>query len=64
MDDPLTAGACAAWTHGHAGEIAGGGRVRGVVLADVERALGQLWSEPLTALEPPVLAELPAVGDR
>jgi NAD(P)H-hydrate repair Nnr-like enzyme with NAD(P)H-hydrate dehydratase domain len=58
------AGACAAWAHGRAAEIAGRGQVRGVTLADMDGALREVWNEPLSALEPPVLADLPAVGDR
>jgi len=58
------AGACAAWAHGRAAEIAGRGEVRGVVLSDVEIALREVWNEPVPALTPPVLAELPAIGDR
>lgn len=59
-----TAGACAAWVHGRAAEIAGRGYVRGVTFANFDFALRRVWNEPLRALEPPVLAELPAVGER
>ncbi|HEY2848587.1 MAG TPA: ADP/ATP-dependent (S)-NAD(P)H-hydrate dehydratase, partial [Gemmatimonadaceae bacterium] len=54
----------AAWVHGRAAEIAGDGFVRGVDLHDVIGALRQAWrlEAPLLAL--PVLAELPAVGER
>ena len=38
--------------------------MRGVVLADVELALREVWNEPLPVLAPPVLAELPAIGER
>jgi NAD(P)H-hydrate epimerase len=62
--DASIAGACAAWAHGRAGEIAGRGQVRGVTLADVDGALRDAWNEPLPALQPPVLADLPAIGDR
>jgi hydroxyethylthiazole kinase-like uncharacterized protein yjeF len=64
IGDARIAGACAAWVHGRAAELAGHGQVRGVTLADLDLALRRVWSEPLRALEPPVLAELPAVGDR
>jgi len=62
--DAHTAGACAAWVHGRAAEIAGRGYVRGVTFANFDFALRRVWNEPLQALEPPVLAELPAVGER
>lgn len=64
IGDAHVAGACAAWAHGRAAELAGRGEVRGVVLADVEVALREVWNEPVPALTPPVLAELPAIGDR
>ena len=60
----LTAGACAAWVHGRAAEIAGRGQVRGVTFANLDLALRRVWNEPLRALDPPVLAELPVVGER
>ena len=59
IGDAHVAGACAAWAHGRAAEIAGRGHVRGVTLADVERALREVWNEPLPVLAPPVLADLP-----
>lgn len=64
IGDAQVAGACAAWAHGRAAELAGSGHVRGVVLADVELALREVWNEPLPVLAPPVLAELPAIGER
>ena len=64
IGDAHVAGACAAWAHGRAAEIAGRGEVRGVTLADVEHALREVWNEPLPVLAPSVLAELPALGDR
>lgn len=78
MEDALVAGACAAWAHGCAAELAereacatmgagdgGGGRggARGVALSDVERSLACVWSAPAPECTYPVLAELPAVGD-
>jgi len=63
LGDAHIAGACAAWAHGRAAEIAGRGEVRGVTLADIDAALRGVWNEPLPALEAPVLADLPAVGD-
>ena len=44
--------------------VAARGQVRGVTLADIEAALREVWNEPLSTLEPPVLADLRAVGDR
>ena len=64
IGDALTAGACAAWVHGRAAEIAGRGYVRGVTFANFDFALRRVWNEPLRELEPPALAELPAVGER
>jgi len=63
LGDARIAGACAAWVHGRAAEIAGRGHVRGVTFANLDLALRRVWNEPLRALEPPVLAELPAVGE-
>lgn len=64
MDSALIAGACAAWVHGRAAEIAGRGFVRGVTFANLDLAARRVWHERLTALLPPVLAELPLVGER
>lgn len=64
IGDAHIAGACAAWAHGRAAEIAGRGQVRGVTLAELDPALREVWNEPLPAFESPVLANLPAVGDR
>jgi NAD(P)H-hydrate repair Nnr-like enzyme with NAD(P)H-hydrate dehydratase domain len=69
MGDALTAGACAAWTHGRAAELAEEEQhrhgARGITLADVEHALARAWSAAASDPAPryPVLAELPAVGD-
>ncbi len=63
-EDALAAGACAAWIHGRAGELATEtrGEVRGVALDDVLAALPRAWAtDPLPSTYP-VLAELPAVG--
>lgn len=66
MPDPLEAAACAAWVHGRASEIASGARqsIRGVTLDDVMAALPAAWGEGEPMRRPPILAELPAVGDR
>jgi hydroxyethylthiazole kinase-like uncharacterized protein yjeF len=64
LEDPLRAGACAAWVHGRAAEIAGDGRaLRGVTLGDVVHALPRAWLLEEAPPRPPVLAELPAVGE-
>ncbi|HLB08489.1 MAG TPA: NAD(P)H-hydrate dehydratase [Gemmatimonadaceae bacterium] len=63
IGDARIAGACAAWVHGRAAEIAGRGHVRGVTFANVDLGLRRVWYEPLPALGP-VLADLPAVGER
>ena len=58
------AGACAAWLHGRAAELAQGARsARAISLEDVIVALPSLWDEALPALRVPVLAELPAVRE-
>jgi NAD(P)H-hydrate epimerase len=62
IGNALDAGACAAWVHGRAAEIAGRAHVRGVTLANVEMALRRVWHEPHPDLGP-VLAELPPVGE-
>lgn len=60
-DDALEAAACAAWIHGRAAELTGATGVRGATLDDVVASLARVWSEPMPAPRPPVLAELPAV---
>ena len=63
--DPLRAGACAAWVHGRAAERAGRARdVRGIPLRAITSAIGRVWGEDVAAPRYPVLAELPAVGER
>lgn len=62
--DARSSAAAAAWVHGRAAEIAGDGFVRGVDLQDVIGALRQAWRLEAPVLAPPVLAELPAVGER
>jgi len=61
--DPLVSAACGAWVHGRAAEVAGGGRVRGITLDDVARALPAVWQWSASEDGYPVLASLPAVGD-
>jgi NAD(P)H-hydrate epimerase len=56
-------GACAAWIHGRAGEIANAGRpVRGVTVTDVLDRLGDAWRLTSPAAAMPVLAEIPPVS--
>lgn len=63
-DDALGSAASAAWIHGRAAEIANQGRpIRGVTLDDVLNALALAWAIDRRGTEPPVLAELPAVGE-
>ena len=58
------AGACAAWLHGRAAELAQGVRsARAISLDDVLVALPSLWDDAVPALRVPVLAELPAVRE-
>jgi NAD(P)H-hydrate epimerase len=62
-NDPFGSAACAAWVHGRAAEVANAGRpVRGVTLGDILAGLSHAWRQgPIP--DPPVLAELPRVGD-
>jgi len=64
IDDTLEAAACAAWVHGRAAEIADGVGARGTTIEDVIGALARVWSEPLAAPRPPVLAVLPPIESR
>ncbi len=60
---PAAAGACAAWVHGRAAELAGRGRsARGVALDDVIKSLRDAWTLSEAAPLYPVIAELPAVA--
>ncbi len=58
--DPLEAGACAAWVHGRAGEIAADtlGGVRGATLDDVLAALPHAWRIDARGPAYPALLEL------
>jgi NAD(P)H-hydrate epimerase len=61
--DPLRAGACAAFVHGRAAELADPfGTVRGIALGDVVEALGGAWHHWPMTVAAPVLAELPRLG--
>jgi NAD(P)H-hydrate epimerase len=57
----LDAATLGAWVHGVAGEIAGGGTLRGTTLEDVLVALPAVWDVTPSSPEPPVLARLAAV---
>ena len=57
--DATTSASCAAWVHGRAAEFCA--YVRGTTLEDVLYALPRAWNETEPPVEPPVLAELPAV---
>jgi NAD(P)H-hydrate epimerase len=61
--EALESGACAAWLHGRAAELAGHGRARGTLLADILGALPEAWREPVRRPPYPLLATLPAVHD-
>jgi ADP-dependent NAD(P)H-hydrate dehydratase / NAD(P)H-hydrate epimerase len=63
--DPVTSAGVAAWVHGRAAELAGGGRVRGVTLDDVVEAMPAVWESVRRRARSvyPVLAELPRVGE-
>jgi NAD(P)H-hydrate epimerase len=57
------AGALAAFAHGRAAALVSQQQVRGHTLDDVMHALPSVWSQRAEAPRPPVLAELPAVGE-
>jgi len=59
IDDPLDAGACAAWMHGRASELTSAPGARGTTIDDVVDALAHVWTEAGSRPRPPVLAELP-----
>jgi NAD(P)H-hydrate repair Nnr-like enzyme with NAD(P)H-hydrate dehydratase domain len=61
--DASLAGALAAFAHGRAAAAASVGGVRGHTLDDVLLALPAVWSLRPDPPRPPVLAELPAVGE-
>jgi ADP-dependent NAD(P)H-hydrate dehydratase / NAD(P)H-hydrate epimerase len=62
--DPLVAGACAAWVHGRAGEVASRGRAsRGVPLSRVLEGLELAWNFSPPPPGYPGVLELPAVAE-
>jgi hydroxyethylthiazole kinase-like uncharacterized protein yjeF len=64
VEDAAVAGALAAYAHGRAAWLVSARDVRGYTLDDVLLALPVVWSLPAPAPRPPVLAELPVVGER
>lgn len=62
--DAALAGALAAYAHGKAAWLVSARDVRGYTLDDVLLALPVVWSLRAPPPRPPVLAELPAVGER
>lgn len=61
--DAQLAGALAAFAHGRAAATVSARQVRGFTLDDVLAALPSVWSLEVPARRPPILAELPAVGE-
>ena len=61
--DAALAGALAAFAHGRAAAAVSARQVRGYTLDDVMHALPAVWGLGADAPRPPVLAELPAVGE-
>ncbi|CAN5762353.1 NAD(P)H-hydrate dehydratase [soil metagenome] len=61
--DALLAGALAAFAHGRAAAAVSARQVRGYALDDVLGALPSVWSLSAAAPRPPILCELPAVGE-
>ena len=61
--DAAVAGALAAFAHGRAAAAVGTSQVRGHTLDDVMLALPAVWSTRAALARPPVLVELPAVGE-
>jgi ADP-dependent NAD(P)H-hydrate dehydratase / NAD(P)H-hydrate epimerase len=63
VGDAVTAGALAAFAHGRAAAAVSARQVRGYTLDDVLVALPSVWSLHPKAARPPILAELPHVGE-
>jgi hydroxyethylthiazole kinase-like uncharacterized protein yjeF len=61
--DAVLAGALAAFAHGRAAAAVSARQVRGYTLDDVLASLPAVWSLPPDAARPPILAELPHVGE-
>ena len=61
--EPAVAGALAAFAHGRAAAAVSAAGIRGQTLDDVLLALPSVWALRPDPARPPVLAELPAVGE-
>jgi NAD(P)H-hydrate epimerase len=61
--DATIAGALAAFAHGRAAYAVSAQQVRGYTLDDVLAALPAVWTLTMPSPRPPVLAQLPAVGE-
>ncbi|MFL5606760.1 MAG: NAD(P)H-hydrate dehydratase [Gemmatimonadaceae bacterium] len=61
--EPTTAAALAAFAHGRASTSVSARQVRGYTLDDVLDALPAVWAPAMPHPRPPVLAQLPAVGE-
>ena len=61
--DAVSAGALSAFAHGRAAAKVSARQVRGYTLDDVLAALPHVWALEPDARRPPVLCELPAVGE-
>ena len=61
--DALVAGALAAFAHGRAAAAVSARQVRGYTLDDVLVALPSVWGLTAPTPRPPILGELPAVGE-
>jgi NAD(P)H-hydrate epimerase len=62
-NDPMTAGALAAFAHGRAASSLVVSQVRGYTIEDVIESLPHIWALQPPPARPPVLAELRAVSD-
>jgi len=62
-NDALCAGALAAFAHGRAASRVSARQVRGYTLEDVIAELPYVWALEPESRHPPVLCELPAVGE-
>ena len=63
VEEPALAGALAAFAHGRAAHAVSARQVRGYTLDDVLHELPATWAVAPDAPRPPILAELPAVGE-
>ncbi len=61
--DSARAGALAAFAHGRAAHAVSARAVRGYTLEDVLRALPDVWALAAPSPRPPILVELPSVGE-